>query len=181
VRLEVRNLSSSNLCANELSLLSAFDDYLSGQIIDKTSVSPPSVQVKVIVKSFFRTQGWHQKFLFDGTIPNSINRANYTLDGIKDDPETSQCPHRHRTFVELCFDNRQAIGTNLLKFQVAVAKFEEKEATRGLPLLICADRRSLREFGWDNSAASSEEYEFAIRNPYRAFIARPPVLLVIRD
>lgn len=181
MRLEVRNLNSIDFCKSESDFLDNFEDYLSRQLIDKIADMPPSTQVKLIMNAFFLSRGWNQKFVFDGSIPNSINRANYTFDGIKDEPESTGCLHRHRTFVEICFDNRQAIGTNLLKFQAALTKYEDKEFSRGLPILVCADRRSLREFGWDNSAASSEEYEFAMRNPYKDILTRPPVLLVIRN
>jgi hypothetical protein len=119
--------------------------------------------------------------VFDSRVPSSINSANYRIDAVLDSEVTLECNHRHRIYLEICFDNRQAIGTNLLKFHAASEIFNIEPNRKSLAILVCADNRTLKKHNWDSSAASSEEYEFAIRTPYSTVITEMPLLLTLRD
>lgn len=180
MRVEVRNLRNTELCKCENSELLALVSYLNDQSFDVSSAIPASGQIKAQLNDYFEQNNWSEKFVFDGNIPKTINRANFTLDGIKDLAQEIACEYKHRFFLEACFDNRQAIGTNLLKFVTAQNKYEEKASCRGLAFLICGDKRTLKNLGWDGSIGSSEEYEFALRNPYQQILKYAPILLVLR-
>ena len=96
------------------------------------------------------------------------------------DQITNPCGHKHRFFSEFCFDNRQAIGTNLLKFQVAAAN-SRFHGYSPLGFLICADGFSIKNYGWDGGVASYQEYDHAIRIPYKNILNEPPILISIRS
>lgn len=172
--------SLSDLCPTEKQVISAIQSHLENIQLSKNSTEPASKQIKDATMEIFQKSAWRHPFLFDTTVSDVFPKTNYQIDAVLDSP-SSECSHNHRFLVEHCFDNRQAIGTNLLKFELATSIFENSLSSKALPILICADKISLKSFGWDGSIASSEEYENAIRSAYSQIIKTAPVLIVIRN
>jgi hypothetical protein len=67
------------------------------------------------------------------------------------------------------FDNRQAIGTNLLKFAVGQASFAG-ENHDVISLGICVSEGAKIRNGWDASVAIFDEYSGAIMMQYKNVI-----------
>jgi hypothetical protein len=167
----------NHLCGVEHRIVASFRDHLQSFEIDV--MTKVSGQLRRHVKDFFTTNAWITNYKFANDVPEDLSDVNYRFDGILDILE-NECAHRHRFFIEICFDNRQSIGTNLLKFELATKNFETNSERKSLGIMLCADRSALRKFGWDESAASSEEYEVALRGPYGGIMIHQPTLLVIR-
>ena len=170
----------SDFCQSERNLISAIQQHLEGLQLEKNSIEPASKQIKDATLKIFETTGWRHPFLFDTSVSDAYPKTNYQIDAVLDS-NSEICTHNHRFLVEHCFDNRQAIGTNLLKFELASSIYQHNPNSSALPILICADKISLKAFGWDGSIASSEEYENAIRSAYSQIIKTAPVLIVIRN
>jgi hypothetical protein len=81
--------------------------------------------------------------------------------------------------MELAFDNRQAIGTNLLKLEVA-ATAAQNSAQIGFGILVCPGDNILKVRGWDGAVGTSSEYESAIRDGYQDILSSNRALLVVR-
>lgn len=181
MRVEARGLGIEFLCQYEKTQVDALQVHLSEMALVKSDKKSPSSQIKDHINAHLFSLNWREKFVFDARVPTSINNANYRFDAVLDSEEVLECGHRHRIFLEICFDNRQAIGTNLLKFQAGSELFDTSSDRKSLAILVCADNRTLKKNNWDSSAASSEEYEFAFRTPYSSIIRKEPLLLAIRD
>ena len=176
-----KDKSVDSFCLVEQHRIMGLKGNLEKIIVAKNSKDSPSRQIKDATEEIFRNGGdWRQPFQFDSSVSSIYPLSNYKLDAMIDESSTN-CEHIHRVLVEQCFDNRQAIGTNLLKFQLASSLFESGLKHIALSIIICADRHSLKLFGWDGSIASSEEYEAALRGPYSKIITTTPILMVIRD
>ena len=176
-----KDKSVDSFCLVEQHRIMGLKGNLEKIIVAKNSKDSPSKQIKDATEEIFRNGGdWRQPFQFDSSVSSIYPLSNYRLDAMIDEI-SADCEHSHRILVEQCFDNRQAIGTNLLKFQLASSLFENHLKHTALSIITCADRHSLKLFGWDGSIASSEEYEAALRGPYANIITANVVLMVIRD
>jgi hypothetical protein len=183
MEIEVRTTKGkilSELCPVETEVLRQLKSDLESIFVSKNTAVSASKQIKDATGLVFSSGNWRQPFQFDTDVSDVFPVTNYQLDAALD-TEKEKCGHRHRILVEHCFDNRQAIGTNLLKFQLASSIYENTLNSVALPILICADKPSLKSLGWDGSIGSSEEYENAIRGPYKSTLTVSPILLVIRN
>lgn len=74
------------------------------------------------------------------------------------------------------FDNRQAIGTNLLKFEVGHQAFigNNKDV---VSVGICISEEAKIQYGWDSSVATFDEYSGALTMQY-SNVLKSLVLLV---
>ena len=101
----------------------------------------------------------------DGQAPFSID-ARFTCD--------KKCGSIHILNLVICLNNREAIGTNFLKLEVAalaeIRKFQEEEVLDSnlLGILITLDRDVLTLGKWDPSYADSSEYSAGMRRFYKA-------------
>ena len=89
---------------------------------------------------------------------------------------------KHKISIVLCLNNREALGTNLLKTKLADRFFtsnSEVEETTGI--LLCLSRETLNLGGWDKSYADSSEYVEAFRGAYFEMIRNPLVVLEIHS
>lgn len=83
------------------------------------------------------------------------------------------CGSLHILNIVVCLNNREAIGTNLLKLEVAalaeIRKFQVKEVldSNVLGVLITLDRDVLSLGKWDPAYADSSEYSAGVRKFYR--------------
>lgn len=168
----------NQLCSVEHQVLASFNKHL--QSFEADSTSRVSAQLRKHIKKYFLEHSWLTNYKFASEVPEDLSDVNYRFDGILD-VQQNECDHRHRFLIEICFDNRQSIGTNLLKFELAAKNFESLQNRKAHGFMLCADRAALKKFGWDESAGSSEEYEVALRGPYGEIMQHQPTLLVIRS
>jgi len=170
----------TDMCPVELVFIDKLTEILKQVTLTKNSSEPLTKQIKSATEILFSSPNGRIGFKFDGTIPDEYTITNYLIDGVAD-LDSNSCSHKHRFLVEFCFDNRQAIGTNLLKFELASSIYEEKINQKAMCFLICADKSSIKKLGWDGGVGSSEEYENALRGPYSKLFHSAPVLVVIRN
>lgn len=101
----------------------------------------------------------------DGQAPFAID-AKFICDGA--------CKSIHVINIVICLNNREAIGTNFLKLEVAalseIRKFQEVEVLDSniLGVLMTFDRDVLALGNWDPSYADSSEYSAGMRKFYKA-------------
>jgi hypothetical protein len=126
-----------------------------------------------------KESGWQANFLAFTNVSASVPKKNYIVDFVFDF-EMDTCPNKHRVVLEVCFDNRQAIGTNLLKLDKAVSDFVSKQGREAEAILVCADRRTLDFGGWDSGVADEEEYQIALSQGYKSYLKAPISLMVLR-
>jgi len=100
--------------------------------------------------------------------------AIYRLDGkITCD---KSCGSFHKVNLVLCLNNRESIGTNFLKLEVAAQedirhhKQVEIFDQNLLGVLISFNEGLLRVGGWDSSYGSADEYTFAYKHAFRGII-----------
>jgi hypothetical protein len=167
----------NQLCVQVTNRLDSLRNSLEQVVIHNSVSESPSKQVKTHMLHQLLSEDWRPQFKVNREVSENYPLANYTLDAIKDF-SSSECTHVHRFLVEFCFDNRQAIGTNLLKFEIASTSGSSSNV-EPMPVLICADSAALRHFGWDGSIASADEYEHAIRVAYKSVIKNPAIILAL--
>jgi hypothetical protein len=124
--------------------------------------------------------GWILNFTYDSNTISGSPSANYHLNAIKDLPD-DKCGHRHRLLLELCFDNRQAIGTNLLKFETAKRIFEKNPDCQTNSIILCGSQEALTNLKWDGGVASFSEYENALLTVYKDIFTFSPCYLIIQS
>ena len=150
------------------------------EVVIETSVdSSASKQLKNQMFNQLISDGWRPQFKVSKAVSEVYPLANYVLDAMHDFSSV-ECGHTHRFFVEFCFDNRQAIGSNILKFEVASRAAADAHCVP-VPVLVCADAETLKYFGWDGSIASASEYEYALRVVYREIMHFPPIILALHN
>jgi hypothetical protein len=100
--------------------------------------------------------------------------AGYLIDARA---ECSQnCGSFHQVNIVICLNNREAIGTNFLKLEVAAVQEIRNHQNQPLTdknvlgLLITLDREMLNFGGWDGAYADATEYVFAYNLAYRSVI-----------
>ena len=166
-----------NLCLQQRLIVDELTKALTTVELPKNSKEGTTSVLRAQLDEFLEGAGWRESFRIDNLISLEFPTANYTLDLSLDSADVT-CDHKHRYFIEFCFDNRQAIGTNLLKFEVA-SKNAEVQERLPLPILICATSQAIKQFGWDGGVASYQEYDHALRIPYKSVMERPPVLIAL--
>lgn len=120
--------------------------------------------------------GWKQRFPIDNSVGHD-DYESFFIDYFLDE-NSETCGHKHRYLLQFMFDNRQAIGTNLLKFDIA-AKNSSEHNRVVTNIGICVEKSVIRKLGWDYSAASAQEYINAIVGPYKKVLNNPPLVLAI--
>lgn len=144
------------------------------QAIDaNSSIANRSESLKSALTSQVKAVNWNKKSLFDA--PELADApAIFKLDGIATCNES--CGSYHQANIVICLNNREIIGTNFLKLEVAAI-----EAIRNHPkfaiydqnilgVLITLDEDLLRTGNWDRSYASSDEYKFAFKHAYKGLL-----------
>lgn len=103
----------------------------------------------------------------DGQAPFSID-ASYSCN--------KKCGSFHIVNIVVCLNNRETIGSNFLKIEVAalaeIRKYQDVEIldSNVLGILITLDRDVLSTGHWDPAYADSSEYAAALRKFYKPFI-----------
>lgn len=133
--------------------------------LDEHSDSATSSKIKNPLYEWAQANGWKRNRLIDPSIPSGIPTSIYKVNLLMDLPEC-ECHKHHRIFFHAFFDNRQAIGTNILRLRVAKKYFERGEGKVAELIALVIDSKSKESFGWDNSVAAVEEYEYALNSIY---------------
>ena len=144
---------------------------------------PKSNVIRRAVSPVLSSRGWNRDVLVAPSITRVGPKRNYLLDGVHLLAKPS-CPGAHRLAIEVCFDNRQAVGTNLLKFELASHFDQRGSVARNrrlfLGLIIAGDREFLNTLGWDPAVASADEYEIALRSAYGEVLEARIALATLR-
>lgn len=131
-----------------------------------------SVQAKRLLTPAALEHGWERDFYITNSVskdyPDANFKVNYlwVLNGCK-------CSKRHKVFLHRCFDNRQAIGTNLLRFMVADQASSKSNSDEYAFIALVADDKA-KKVAWDGAVGSYEEYLFAVNGGYKS-IPLPPI------
>ena len=137
-----------------------------------------SVQVKELLARKAQEEGWEVDFRVSNAVSKDFPEANFKINYLWVS-QNCPCGARHKVFAHRCFDNRQAIGTNLLRFMVASLSPTKSKNDDYTFAAIVADEKAKR-LAWDNSIGSYEEYFFAINGGYKSIMLPPIDFLVIR-
>jgi hypothetical protein len=103
--------------------------------------------------------------------------ANYCIDYLSVIRECS-CGAKHQIALELCFDNRQAIGTNLLKAHFANRLISQNEQNSSVSILMVAED-AIKAKAYDNSTGSESEYESALLSLYAPVLTSAICMLTL--
>lgn len=141
--------------------------------------SGPSQTIKKALEEISETPGWEKKYLFSREAHTSLPNANYTVNYLFV-TQNCDCGFRHKVFFHLCFDNRQAIGTNLLRFKLATFTNAKGPMDRPFAVAVVADASAKAKYGWDNSAGTYEEFVQAIELEYAEVLDLTLNFLIIR-
>lgn len=133
----------------------------------------------VLTRNLTSEAGWVRQLVGIDAIPNNLHNQNYVID-FASDYQSEFCHDRHRVLLEICFDNRQAVGTNIFKLETAARSFREKTGGYAVGIIICGDRKSLTVGGWDAGVADEEEYQVALGTAYGDYLSSSISLLVLR-
>lgn len=86
------------------------------------------------------------------------------------------CGGVHKVNIVLCLNNKEILGTNFLKLEIAAQEDLRNFKNASLydenilGILVTFSEGLLKEGKWDNSYANSDEYSFAYKHAYRAFL-----------
>lgn len=172
---------------NEFLNHACFDVILS-RILDALKGTPSLTSVEfektkslraVLTTNLTSESGWVRQLVGIDAIPSNLHNQNYVID-FSSDYQSEVCSERHRVLLEICFDNRQAIGTNIFKLETAAKNFREKTGGDAVGIIICGDRKSLKVGGWDAGVADEEEYQVALGTAYGDYLSSSISLLVLR-
>ena len=176
---EMLTLTSSELdsCLNES--LSKIQDVLS-EVDFNQAIEDRSNSMRRLIKE--STEGikgfeWIPRTR-DGQAPFLID-AKFSCDG--------KCGSLHIMNFVICLNNREAIGTNFLKLEVAalgeIRKYQVSEVSDSniLGVLITLDQDVLSLGNWDPSYADSSEYSGGLKKFYKTLMKSNIVNLRIHN
>ena len=119
-------------------------------------------------------ESWEIDSLISRQAPRDFPTANFKINYLRVISDCS-CDERHKIFLHRCFDNRQAIGANLLRFEVASKELNDWS---GVFIAIVASSRA-KKVAWDGSVATYEEYVHSLNGPYSKIFQAPIDFMVM--
>jgi hypothetical protein len=144
--------------------------------ISKFRDTAASTAFKKHVAPQFLQNNWDRKEVIDTKLPRVLSLANYTV-YFRNHFTNEKCNCRHQVILEFGFDNRQAIGSNLLKLEMGNRIFDSSADRVSLGILIALTPSSKIMGGWDSSTGEVDEYSLAIRRAYFG-ILKTSILLI---
>ena len=147
--------------------------------VNLNQVNPSTKATEFIRQSLVKSlKPWSTKVLATSVLPPNRASSNYRIDYQVRSTETGT-DSKKLISLELVFDNRQAVGTNLLKLESSARQFVSD--TKGTCMsLIVAPSQNLKDLGfWDNSVATGPEYSWAIRKAYSFLLSHPLLLITV--
>lgn len=178
-RFDVTERESNEIqCAVEESFLAEIALALTNTVLPDEKHKSSEVVYKAI-DSLSEKYKFDKNFKISPLIPNDLASQNFKIDfACRLKCETHQSSHY--IFIELAFDNRQVLGTNILKLEVAQKILEKSSRPFTLGVLITVDKTSCRKLGWDGSIGTFEEYEIAYRNAYSTVLSARHTSFVLK-
>lgn len=179
-KVEVQNLgfvSKSGMCeviSQEIDFIRAT---LSRVDFDSSNTGP-SQAVKAALGALDSREGWEKKFLIARDAHSALSTANYSVNYLFVQNQCT-CKKKHKVFFHVCFDNRQAIGTNLLRMKIGLDSARSDQDDYYSVALVM-DVRSKKRFGWDNAAGTFQEYAHALEIQYSNIFELPITFLIYR-
>ena len=131
-------------------------------------------RLRVHLEPLLRKYSWSSNWPIDKSVSKD-GFANFFIDRFLEEPESNEKTHRHRFFLQFMFDNRQSLGGNLLKFEVASRNAQAK-GIQVTSIAITGSRKTLKQLGWDGAIATTSEYESAICGAYSNVVLNPPYI-----
>lgn len=177
-RLEIKLDPDSTLHAECKVPSLALQDLLSSLADLDLAMRGGSVQVKKLIFDAANKQGWELDFSVSTNVSKDYPDANFKINYLWVSKECA-CGKRHKVFVHRCFDNRQAIGTNLLRFMIANQSPTKSPRDDYSFIALVADEKAKRA-SWDGSVGSYEEYFFAVNGGYKLLNLPPIDFAIIR-
>jgi hypothetical protein len=178
-RLELKVASGSKLddaCQEPTFALSRLTDSL---IDIDLSTGGGSAQARQILLNSAVRLGWETDFLVSNSASRDFPDANFKINYLWVSRDC-QCRRRHKIFLHRCFDNRQAIGTNVLRFLIADQSNTKSTEDDYIFVALVADEKA-KKSSWDGAIGSYEEYFFAVHGGYSQLGLPPIDFLVIRS
>lgn len=165
-------------CASVAGAMEKLRELLQNVSLQESS-DGPSKAIKQALDSVLEVKGWEKKFLFSREAHSSLPSANYTVNYLFVE-QKCDCGFRHKVFFHVCFDNRQAIGTHLLRFKLALVTDAKQKIDKPVAVAIVLDANSKAAYGWDNAAATFEEFAHALELEYAEIFSLPLHFLILR-
>ncbi len=141
------------------------ESFLTALELDREADSATSNKIKIPLFAWAEENEWKRNRLVNPGIPSGIPTSIYKVNLLKDLPDCV-CRKHHRIYFHAFFDNRQAIGTNLLRLTVAKNYFENGKDKEAELIALVIDSKSKEYFGWDKSVGDIVEYEYASNSIY---------------
>jgi hypothetical protein len=137
-------------------------------------------QLKQFLDAWFESDSWIGGQTVDNKFPRTeYPFSNYVLDWQK----ISYCERHGKALAlnfEYCFDNRQSIGTNLLKMETINRRLEKENAHESYGVLLTATSKAINANGWNGAAACTDEYENAILHGYEQILTSKICVLSLK-
>jgi hypothetical protein len=138
---------------------------------------PATQQLREVFNKKSSENQWEERPVVTREFPNGVLGTNYEVDyqyTFKNDG----CISNHQISIELAFDNRQAVGTNVLKMDLANKLFTTKRDCQSVSIIVVPSLTAKKNGHWDNSVATDYDYSWSLRNAYSDY-AKSPILLLI--
>lgn len=170
--------NQNTLCVPAQSVIDSVRRILESKSVQGSGSSGMSQKVKDALIPELVIEGWRENFPIDQSVAHN-DYASFYIDMFLDLPSNG-CSHLHRFLLQFMFDNRQAIGTNLLKFDVAA--YNAHNHNRNTTTIgLCVEKDHIKKLGWDGSLGSAQEYLHAITGPYGSILKNPPIIFAIKN
>jgi hypothetical protein len=152
-------------------LRSQFESIKFSGLIDS---KPSTQQVREKSDSMLTSDKWNHRVLITEDFPAGVSKANYEVD-YQTQYTCESCNRPHQLSLELGFDNRQAVGSNLLKMDSANSGFNGES----ISIIVVTNSKGRESGRWDNSVAIDYDYSWAYRKAYSKYFKTVILLLTI--
>jgi hypothetical protein len=149
--------------------------------LDLASLNPESSstsQIRSWADEILQVETWSRRALVTDDFPSGVSPANYEVDYQKRFACDS-CHQPHQISIELGFDNRQAVGTNLLKIDLASQSFHKKYGSASIGIIVVTNTIGRQRGRWDGAVAIDYDYSWARRKAYASYLDTPILLLTL--
>ena len=163
-----RARSETSLCREILLELIRIEDALLSYLKSSQGETVSTAMLRAEVVRTLDDFGWHTNAFVTSKLPVGTPQAGLRVNGLRDISDCG-CKMRHRVIMNCLLDNRQAIGTNLLKFELASKSYssDHRDCT-SVGLCISEDTKSRRQ--WDTSVGTYSDYVAMLNTPYSGII-----------
>lgn len=137
-----------------------------------------ATQINAYLEDLLTPRKWERNVLISN-LPNfSLPEANYRCHFLRVINDCN-CGVKHKIFVHLCFENRQATGSHFLRFKLAQAN-RRQDSQQDFYLAVVADETTKRLLRLDGSAITYEFMKQAFEVHYNQILESEVNFLVLR-